>query len=53
VVNRQLRRLAWEHKDVGRILQTGVAEIVAGRETPYSLADAIIACFMEGGAAGR
>ena len=30
-----------------------MAEIVAGRETPYSLADAIIACFMEGGAAGR
>lgn len=47
VVNRQLRRLTWDHPGVASLLDNGVGEIVAGRETPYSLAKAIIAEFME------
>ena len=42
VVNRELRRIAWGHPGVKDILNGGAAEIVTGRETPYSLAAAII-----------
>jgi LAO/AO transport system kinase len=43
VVNRELRRIAWGHSGVRNILNGGAAEIVAGRETPYSLAERIVA----------
>jgi LAO/AO transport system kinase len=46
VVDRQLRRLTWNHEGVGKTLEVGVGEIVAGRETPYSLARAIIEEFL-------
>jgi LAO/AO transport system kinase len=42
VVERELRRVAWAHKAVQGILGKGVEEIVAGRETPYSLAASIL-----------
>ena len=42
VVERELRRVSWAHRGVRDILESGAAEIVAGRETPYSLADAIL-----------
>ena len=42
VVERELRRIAWTHAGVREILEKGVAGILAGRETPYSLADDII-----------
>lgn len=43
VVERELRRIAWSNPTVSRILAEGVDEIVAGRETPYSLAGRILA----------
>ena len=43
VVERELRRVSWTHTGVREILEEGVEEIVAGRETPYSLAAAILA----------
>ena len=43
VVERGLRRVAWDHDGVRRLLEEGVPKIVAGRETPYSLAAAIMA----------
>jgi hypothetical protein len=46
VVNRQIRRLTWSDQGVQTVLDEGVGEIVAGRETPYSLAKAIIEEFM-------
>lgn len=49
VVNRELRRVAWGHPGVRDILSGGVAEIVAGRETPYSLAGKIVSELMEAG----
>ena len=42
VVERGLRRVAWDHKGVRKVLEEGVREIVAGRETPYSLAASIM-----------
>jgi len=42
VVERELRRVSWAHKGVREILEKGAAEIVAGRETPYSLAETIL-----------
>jgi LAO/AO transport system kinase len=42
VVNRELRRVAWSHPRVKELLEEGVEEIVAGRETPYSLASKIM-----------
>jgi LAO/AO transport system kinase len=42
VVDRSLKRVAWDHPRVREVLERGVAEIVAGRETPYSLADIIL-----------
>ena len=42
VVERELRRIAWSDLEVRRILTAGVDEIVAGRETPYSLAGRIL-----------
>lgn len=47
VVNRELRRIAWGHSGVREILLGGAAEIVAGRETPYSLAEGIITELMD------
>jgi len=41
VVERELRRVTWKNAAVKKILEEGVAEIVAGRETPYSLAASI------------
>jgi LAO/AO transport system kinase len=49
VVNRELRKLAWNHPGVGKILDSGVQEIVGGRETPYSLAARLIAELMGSG----
>jgi LAO/AO transport system kinase len=49
VVNRELRRIAWGHQGVMDTLVSGVAEIVAGRETPYSLAGKIVTELMEAG----
>ena len=46
VVNRELRRLTWNHPGVREILDSGVREIVGGRETPYSLAARLIAELM-------
>ena len=42
VVNRELRRVAWSRPRVKELLEEGVEEIVAGRETPYSLASKIM-----------
>jgi LAO/AO transport system kinase len=42
VVEREIRKLTWRHDGVKGFLEEGVGEIVAGRETPYSLAQAII-----------
>ncbi len=46
VVERELRRVSWSHAGVQEILEKGVAEIGAGRKTPYSLAADIIAELM-------
>jgi LAO/AO transport system kinase len=46
VVERELRRVSWAHAGVQEILEKGVVEIGAGRETPYSLAADIIAELM-------
>jgi LAO/AO transport system kinase len=46
VVEREIRKRTWRHAEVRRVLDRGVAEIVAGRETPYSLAEAIISELM-------
>lgn len=46
VVNRELRKLTWNHPGVREILDSGVREIVGGRETPYSLAARLIAELM-------
>ena len=46
VVERELRRVAWAHAGVQKILEKGVVEIGAGRKTPYSLAADIIAELM-------
>ena len=43
VVERKLRRVSWTHDGVLQIMERGIAEIVAGRETPYSLAEHIMA----------
>lgn len=42
VVERELRRMPWTHDGVLQIMDRGIAEIVAGRETPYSLAEHIM-----------
>lgn len=42
VVNREMKRVAWSHPTVQAALETGVDSIVEGRETPYSLAGAIL-----------
>jgi len=42
VVERDLRRVSWAHEGVRGVLENGAAEIVAGRETPYSLAETIL-----------
>jgi LAO/AO transport system kinase len=49
VVERQLRRVTWNHPGVRNILEEGVAEIVAGRETPYSLAKRIVGELVDSG----
>ena len=49
VVHRGLRRIVWEDPEVQRILDGGVAEIVSGRETPYSLADVILTRMVDSG----
>ena len=46
VVERELRRVSWTHPEVRRILEEGVAGIVTGRGTPYSVAGAIVAELM-------
>jgi LAO/AO transport system kinase len=46
VVEREIRRLTWRHAGVRRVLEKGVGEIVEGRETPYSMAGAIISEIM-------
>jgi LAO/AO transport system kinase len=46
VVERELRRVSWAQEGVRRMLEEGVPEIVSGRETPYSLAGAIIDALM-------
>ena len=43
VVERELRRVSWADPDVRKILEEGVPGVVTGRETPYSLAEAIMA----------
>jgi LAO/AO transport system kinase len=56
VVHRELRRVAWSSHEVRQILGSGVDEIVAGSETPYSLAQKILAALLgpgrDRGAAG-
>ncbi|MBT8397806.1 MAG: methylmalonyl Co-A mutase-associated GTPase MeaB [Gemmatimonadetes bacterium] len=42
VVERELRKTAWNHPGVLRALEAGVAGIVSGTETPYSLAGSIL-----------
>jgi LAO/AO transport system kinase len=42
VVERQIRKSTWKRAGVQRLLDEGAGEIVAGRQTPYSLAEAII-----------
>jgi LAO/AO transport system kinase len=42
VVERELRKVAWDHPGVLDLLEKGVGGIVAGRETPYSLASSIL-----------
>jgi len=49
VVERELRRMSWAHAGVRKILEEGVPGVVSGRETPYSLATAIIAELMGSG----
>lgn len=46
VVQRELRRLAWAREEVQRILGPGVDEIVAGSETPYSVARKILTALL-------
>ncbi len=53
VVERELRRISWANPGVRDVLASGVDEIVAGRETPYSLAQRILARLLgEGSRAG-
>jgi len=49
VLDRELRRLAWGTPAVGRELERGLDRIVAGEETPYSLAAALLDRVLEGG----
>ena len=42
VVERELRRVSWAHAGVREIMAKGIPGILAGHETPYSLADKII-----------
>lgn len=46
VVERELRRVSWAHAGVRKLLEEGVPKISSGRETPYSLAGAIIAALI-------
>jgi LAO/AO transport system kinase len=42
VVERELRRLAWESPTIRSVLEGGLDGIAAGGDTPYSLADRIL-----------
>lgn len=42
VVEREVRRRVWGSPQLQRILRQGVEEILAGRDTPYSLAEALV-----------
>ena len=43
VAERQLRRLIWTDSAVGRRLKSGLGAVARGRETPYSVAEEIVA----------
>jgi LAO/AO transport system kinase len=43
VVDREMRRVTWTDPGVLRILQDGVGDILAGAQTPYSVAKEILA----------
>ncbi len=49
VVERELRRVAWDHAGVKGTLAEGVAGIVSGAETPYSLASSILSELLDSG----
>ena len=53
VVERELRRVAWSRREVRQILGKGVDEIVGGSETPYSLAERILAVLLGGVQEGK
>jgi LAO/AO transport system kinase len=54
VVERELRRVAWSSPEVRQVLARGVDEIVAGGETPYSLARRILEALLgPGGGKGN
>jgi LAO/AO transport system kinase len=53
VVERELRRVAWSRREVRQILGKGVDEIVGGSETPYSLAERILAALLGGVEEGK
>ena len=46
VVNRDLRRVAWDTESTGAILEEGLDEIVSGDATPYSVAKKILATLL-------
>ncbi len=52
VVERGIRKLTWRHAGVQGLLEERVGEIVAGRETPYSLAQAIMSELLGAGTNG-
>ncbi|MFC1660217.1 methylmalonyl Co-A mutase-associated GTPase MeaB [Gemmatimonadota bacterium] len=49
VVERELRRMAWDSPAVQAVLEEGVKGILAGDDTPYSLSDRILGKLLDPG----